>query len=169
MINKFDSETAFVSGPVEFIDDEELFSKMQRLEFSSLIIVGAALIGIKEPIICNAANLGFRKSVFKLVNGYEDNLNLSSGDDEFLMQKISSQTDYKIKFCFDKNAISYTNPNSTFKDFISQRKRWSSKSFYYVKKSITFMLALIYLFYLSFLIQFLLGLFLTNYFCEFYF
>ncbi|MBK8945704.1 MAG: glycosyltransferase [Ignavibacteriae bacterium] len=162
MKNKFDSETGFVSGPVEFIEDENLFSKLQRLEFSSLIIVGAALIGIKEPIICNAANLGFRKSVFKMVNGYDDNLNLSSGDDEFLMQKISSNTNFKIKFCYDKNAISFTNPNSSIKEFINQRKRWASKSFYYVKKSITIKLAIIYLFYFSFLAQFLLGLFFNK-------
>ncbi len=159
MVKKFDMETGFVSGPVEFVDDGKLFSKLQKLEFSSLIVVGAALIGINEPIICNAANLGFRKSVFKLVNGYEDNLNLSSGDDEFLMQKISTRTDYKVKFCYDKNAVSYTHPNKTIKEFVNQRKRWASKSFYYVKKSITLKLLFIYIFYLSFLIQFLLGIF----------
>ncbi|MBK7980009.1 MAG: glycosyltransferase [Ignavibacteriae bacterium] len=159
MVKKFDMETGFVSGPVEFVDDGKIFSKLQKLEFSSLIIVGAALIGINEPIICNAANLGFRKSVFKLVNGYEDNLNLSSGDDEFLMQKISTRTDYKVKFCYDKNAVSYTHPNKTIKEFVNQRKRWASKSFYYVKKSITLKLLFIYIFYLSFLIQFLLGIF----------
>lgn len=159
MVKKFDMETGFVSGPVEFVDDGKLFSKLQKLEFSSLIIVGAALIGINEPIICNAANLGFRKSVFKLVNGYEDNLNLSSGDDEFLMQKISTRTDYKVKFCYNKNAVSYTHPNKTIKEFVNQRKRWASKSFYYVKKSITLKLLFIYIFYLSFLIQFLLGIF----------
>ena len=159
MVKKFDMETGFVSGPVEFVDDGKIFSKLQKLEFSSLIVVGAALIGINEPIICNAANLGFRKSVFKLVNGYEDNLNLSSGDDEFLMQKISTRTDYKVKFCYDKNAVSYTHPNKTIKEFVNQRKRWASKSFYYVKKSITLKLLFIYIFYLSFLIQFLLGIF----------
>lgn len=159
MLNKFDDETAFVSGPVEFIEDETLFSKLQRLEFSSLIVVGAALIGIEEPIICNAANLGFRKSVFKIVNGYEDNLNLSSGDDEFLMQKIAATTNYKIKFCYDRNAVSYTSPNSSIQEFVNQRKRWASKSFFYAKKSITLKLAMIYLFYLSFFAQFLLGIF----------
>ena len=159
MINKFDDETAFVSGPVEFIEDETTFSKLQRLEFSSLILVGAGLIGKDEPIICNAANLGFRKSVFNLVNGYEGNLNLSSGDDEFLMQKIANETKYKIKFCFDDKAKSFTQPNSTISQFFNQRKRWASKSLYYVKKSTTLKLVMIFLFYLGIIAQLILGLF----------
>jgi cellulose synthase/poly-beta-1,6-N-acetylglucosamine synthase-like glycosyltransferase len=162
IVNMFDYKTAFVSGPVEFIQDESIFSQFQRLEFSGLILVGAGLIGLKEPIICNAANLGFRKSVYELVGGYADNLNLSSGDDEFLMQKISRETNFNIKFSFDRSAMSYTKPNSTFKQFFNQRKRWASKSFFYVKKSTTIKLTFIYLFYLGLLAQLLLGIFYSN-------
>ena len=160
--NMFDYKTAFVSGPVEFIDDESTFTKFQRLEFSGLILVGAGLIGLKKPLICNAANLGFRKSVYEMVGGYDDNLNLSSGDDEFLMQKISRETSLQIKFCFDRSAMSYTKPNSTLSEFFNQRKRWASKSFYYVKKSTTFALTLIYLFYLGLLVQLILGIFYSD-------
>ncbi len=157
--NMFDYKTAFVSGPVEFIDDGTTFSKFQKLEFTGLILVGAGLIGLKEPLICNAANLGFRKSVYEMVGGYDDNLNLSSGDDEFLMQKISLETDFQIKFCFDKSAMSFTKPSSTLREFLNQRKRWASKSFYYVKRSTTLKLTLIYLFYLGLLTQLILGIF----------
>ncbi len=128
--------TAFVSGPVEFMSNGSFFYEIQKLEFSSLIFVGAGLIGIKSPIICNAANLGFRKSVFFEVGGYNDNLLLSSGDDEFLMQKIARQTNYDIKFCLNKNAIAYTLPNENLSQFYQQRKRWASKGFHYVDKSI---------------------------------
>ena len=159
MVNSFDENTGFVSGPVEFISNGNLFSDLQKIEFSSLILVGAGLIGIKQPIICNAANLGFRKSVFNKVGGYEDNLNISSGDDEFLMQKISRDTDYDVKFCYDKKAISFTEPNKNIEQFYQQRKRWASKSLHYIKKSIILKLVLIFLFYLGIIIQLLLGIF----------
>ncbi|MCB0731015.1 MAG: glycosyltransferase [Ignavibacteriae bacterium] len=162
MSEQFDENTAFVSGPVEFTSDGSLFSELQKIEFSSLIIVGAGLIGINNPIICNAANLGFRKSVFNEVGGYEDNLNLSSGDDEFLMQKIFRLTDYKIKFCLNSDAISHTNPNKTLNEFYQQRKRWASKGFHYVDNNIVFKLILIFLFYLSIPIQLLLGIFFDS-------
>lgn len=159
MQKMFDNKTAFVSGPVQFSSNSTLFEELQALEFSSLIIVGAGLIGINNPIICNAANLGFRKSVYFEVGGYEDNLNVSSGDDEFLMQKIHRKTDYKIKFCFNKDALVLTEPNKSVKEFYQQRKRWASKGFHYVDKKITFKLILIFLFYLGIPCQLLLGIF----------
>ncbi|MCW8850021.1 MAG: glycosyltransferase [Melioribacteraceae bacterium] len=159
MISYFDENTAFVSGPVEFMSNGTLFFEIQKLEFSSLILVGAGLIGIKSPIICNAANLGFRKSVFFEVDGYNDNLSISSGDDEFLMQKISSQTKYNIKFCMNKNAMVSTLPNENISQFYQQRKRWASKGFHYADKGIVIKLILIFLFYLGIPAQLFLGLY----------
>jgi cellulose synthase/poly-beta-1,6-N-acetylglucosamine synthase-like glycosyltransferase len=161
MVSYFDKKTAFVSGPVEFYSNKTLFQNLQKIEFSSLILVGAGLIGNNTPIICNAANLGFRKSIFNKVGGYKDNLNLSSGDDEFLMQKIHRQTDFKIKFCFNKDAISSTAPNASIDEFYQQRRRWASKGFHYVDKNITLKLIAIFLFYLSLPIQILLGIFVN--------
>lgn len=162
LTNYFDKQTAFVSGPVEFESNGTIFQDLQKLEFSSLILVGAGLIGINKPIICNAANLGFRKSVFNNVGGYEDNLNLSSGDDEFLMQKISRKTDYKIKFCFNNGAKAFTNANISISDFYQQRKRWASKGFHYRDYGIVLKLTVIFLFYLSLPVQFFLGLFFNQ-------
>ncbi|MCP5063649.1 MAG: glycosyltransferase [Ignavibacteriae bacterium] len=159
MVNMFDKETGFVSGPVEFISNKTLFSELQKIEFSSLILVGAGLIGVKQPIICNAANLGFRKAVFDEVGGYDDNLNISSGDDEFLMQKISHQTNYKVKFCSDKNAISFTYPNKSIDEFYQQRKRWASKGLYYVQRTTVAKLVLIFFFYIGLITQLFLGVF----------
>jgi len=159
MISCFDKETAFVSGPVVFTEEETLFNDVQRLEFASLVIVGAGLIGSGKPTICNAANLAYRKSVFDEVKGYEDNMNLSSGDDELLMQKIAKNTNYKIKFCADKNALIQTKPNSNIKEFYNQRKRWASKGLFYFDKSLIFRLILIFLFYMNFIVLGVIGLF----------
>ena len=131
-LSKFmDNETGFISGPVEFISDSNLFSKMQRLEFAGLVITGAGLIGSGNPIICNAANIAYRKKVFEEVGGFSYQMSLSSGDDELLMQKIHRDTNYKIKFALDKNAIVSTEANPTLKDFYHQRKRWASKGLFY--------------------------------------
>jgi cellulose synthase/poly-beta-1,6-N-acetylglucosamine synthase-like glycosyltransferase len=50
----------FISGPVEFKSNGNLFGKMQKLEFAGLVITGAGLIGSGNPIICNAANIAYR-------------------------------------------------------------------------------------------------------------
>jgi len=154
----FDPVTGFVSGPVEFISDGNLFSEFQKLEFAGLVLTGAGLIGSNHPTICNAANIAYRKNVFIDVGGFKDNMNLSSGDDELLMQKVSKDTDFRVKFCIDKKAIVKTSANKTIENFIQQRKRWASKGLFYADKSLVLKLMLIYTFYFGLILQLILGL-----------
>lgn len=162
MLSYFSDDTAFVSGPVEFTAGNKLFEKLQKLEFAGLILTGAGLIGNNTPVICNGANSAFRKKVFYEVGGYEDIMNLSSGEDELLMQKIAAETNYKINFCADKRAIVNTEPAGTITNFIDQRQRWASKGLFYKNKLLVIKLILIFLFYASLIIQPLLGLFYNN-------
>jgi cellulose synthase/poly-beta-1,6-N-acetylglucosamine synthase-like glycosyltransferase len=155
----FDSLTGFVSGPVEFEENSSAFSKFQKLEFAGLVLCGAGLIGSGHPTICNAANIAYRRKVFNEVGGFNDNMNLSSGDDELLMQKISKDTDFKVKFCINKNAIVKTEANKTAGDFYQQRKRWASKGLFYSDKLLVLKLILIYSFYVGLIVQIFLGLF----------
>jgi len=164
LINYFDEETAFVSGPVEFVDDNTFFAGLQRLEFAGLIFTGAGLIGAGTPVICNAANLAYRKKIFEEVGGFSDNMGISSGDDELLMQKIASHKKYKIKFCPEKDSMVFTEPNSGLNQLMNQRKRWASKGLHYKDKGLIFTLTLIFLFYLGLLIQPFLGLFISKFF-----
>ncbi len=169
LLKFMDEKSGFISGPVEFISDSNLFSKMQRLEFAGLVITGAGLIGSGNPIICNAANIAYRKKVFNEVGGFSYQMSLSSGDDELLMQKIHRDTNYKIKFALNKNAIVSTEANPTIKDFYHQRKRWASKGLFYGDNLLLLKLVLIFLFYLSLIIQPILGILLsTKYFLTFF-
>jgi len=164
MISCFDDITAFVAGPVQFSNSKTFFEKIQQLEFAGLILSSAGLIGANKPMICSSANLGFRKNVFIEVGGYDNLMNLSSGDDELLMQKIAHDTEYKIRFCFDKAALVSTTANKSFAEFAQQRKRWASKGLFYKNKFITIQLLLIFLFYLGLIIQLVMGLTINNYF-----
>ncbi len=159
MVVRFEDNTGLISGPVSFFESNNLFSKLQRLEFAGLILSGAGLIGNKTPMIASSANLAFRKSVFDEVGGYNNLMNLSSGDDELLMQKIAYSTDYEVKFCLNKEALVYTNPNKNIEEFAQQRKRWASKGLFYENKLIIAQLLLIFLFYIGLIVQLFLGLF----------
>ncbi len=160
----FDKNTAFVSGPVKFISNNTLWFKLQQLEFAGLVLAGGGLIGAGRPTICNAANIAFKKSVFFEVGGYSDNMNLSSGDDELLMQKINSTTNYDVKFCNNPLAVVSTHPNNTINEFYNQRKRWASKGTHYKNKFLVLALILIYLFFLSFPVQIITGILINKYF-----
>lgn len=166
LVASFDDKIGFISAPVIFDKSEnktvKIFDEIQKLEFMGLVLVGAGLIGTEHPTICNAANIAYRKKVFDEVNGFMDNLNLSSGDDELLMQKIHKITDYKIKFVFNENVIVKTKPNKNMRQFFHQRKRWASKGLFYENKLLILRLIFIYLFFVGLLVQFFFGIFLDS-------
>ena len=149
LLGNFDDETGFVSGPVKFKSEEKFFSQLQQLEFAGLVITGAGLIGGGSPIICNAANIAYRKNAFDEVKGFNDNLNISSGDDEFLMQKVSKSKKYKVKFSVNPDSFVETAANKNLNEFYHQRKRWASKGLFYNSKLLILRLVLIFLFFLS--------------------
>jgi len=164
LISNFNDETGFVSAPVEFIDDKTLFSKIQKLEFAGLIITGAGLIGAGSPTICNAANIAYRENVFDEVGGFKNQMDLSSGDDELLMQKIAKDTDYKVRFSINKKSIVKTHTNRNIGEFYHQRKRWASKGLFYRDKNLIIKLVLIYFFYVGLALQPILAIALSDYF-----
>jgi poly-beta-1,6-N-acetyl-D-glucosamine synthase len=156
------ANTAMTAGAVRFYPVNGLFEEIQTLEFAALIIAGAGLIGIGTPIICNGANLAYRKKVFNDLGGFKDNLHLASGDDEFLMRKIKRETDLNIKFSAEKESVVYTRPNSSLGEFLNQRKRWGSKGLFY-EWGIRIQLTIIFLFFISLLLQLILGIFSSIY------
>jgi len=148
MVNRFEENVGFVSGPVVYANEKTLFHKLQSLEFLGLITVGAGAIGNGQPVICNGANVAYRKNVFYKVGGFRGVDGLASGDDELLMQKIALQKKWKVVFALSEATIVKTRPLDTLKQFLNQRKRWASKGVHYQSKSLVAMLVGIYLYFL---------------------
>lgn len=163
LISCFDDNTGFVYGPIDYYVQDTYFSKFQQLDYRSLVISGAGLIGSGNPAVCGGANISYRKKVFHDVGGFSDNLHFSSGDDELLMQKIHSDTPFNVRFCSNIKAIVKTEPAKDFQEFINQRKRWASKSLFYKNTGLKLQLGLIFFFFLSIAIAFILG-FAVSYF-----
>jgi cellulose synthase/poly-beta-1,6-N-acetylglucosamine synthase-like glycosyltransferase len=140
--------SVLISAPVVFHHESTFFEKIQSLEFLSLVGIGAASIGNNSPNLCNGANLAYKKTVFFEVNGFSGNMDISSGDDEFLLHKIAEKYPGQIVFQNNKDAIVYTNALKTIPDFIRQRKRWVSKSTKYKKREVFLILLFVYAFHL---------------------
>jgi len=128
MINPFrESRIKFVSGPVAIESGPDLFSKLQSLEFSSLLGTGAAMLCLHYPLMCNGANIAFRKATFLEVNGYSGVDDTSTGDDVYLMQKIFLKYPEALLFNKSESAMVKTHPAESLTALINQRTRWASK------------------------------------------
>lgn len=125
------NDVVCVSAPVYFAGADNIFEKMQVVEFASLVGSGAASLGLNMPNMCNGANFSYKKMAFLEVSGYEGVEHLISGDDEFLMHKIAAKFPKKVAFLRDERVIVHTQAQKTLKYFINQRKRWASKWQYY--------------------------------------
>lgn len=163
LIESFDENTGFVAGKIVYTNTKNFFELIQKIEFASLVSIGAAFIGNKIPLLANGASCAYRKDLFYKVGGFKDNLVLASGDEEFLMQKIRFDTDYKIRFCVLDNSTTFTEPVHSPVKFINQRKRWVSKVLFYRNKMLIPVLVLLYLFYLVFLFSIFLALLSTSF------
>jgi cellulose synthase/poly-beta-1,6-N-acetylglucosamine synthase-like glycosyltransferase len=128
-----------ISGPVLYFKERNVFEKLQTLEFLYLIGLGAASIGNREASTCNGANLAYRKDIFMELNGFQGIEELASGDDELFLHKVAAKYPEKIGFCKSREAVVYTEAKDSLSSFISQRKRWASKSTHYKKKAIVYL------------------------------
>ncbi len=114
-------------GAVKIESGNSFFSKLQSMEFVSLVGSGIATLSYGLPTMCNGANLSFRKSAFIAVDGYVGNLDIPSGDDEFLMQKIDKKFPKGISFIPEGDAVVSTHAHKNILAFIQQRMRWAGK------------------------------------------
>jgi poly-beta-1,6-N-acetyl-D-glucosamine synthase len=121
-----DRQQKLIVGPVR-MSGSDLFGHMQQMEFASLIGSAASSLSLDYPIMCNGANLAYRRSAFLEVGGYDGNSHIASGDDEFLMRKIHTRYNKGISFLLSKDAIVSTQPTATLQQFLQQRVRWAGK------------------------------------------
>jgi poly-beta-1,6-N-acetyl-D-glucosamine synthase len=125
-INSQNQRVRFISAPV-LMRGETWFAKMQTIEFSSLILAGAAAIEAQKPNMCSAANMIFCKETFVTIDGYKGFEHIASGDDEFLLHKIAKKYPDSIRYLKAYNAVVRTHACHSVWAFFNQRIRWGSK------------------------------------------
>ncbi|TYP91526.1 cellulose synthase/poly-beta-1,6-N-acetylglucosamine synthase-like glycosyltransferase [Sphingobacterium allocomposti] len=140
IVSYFERTGAYmVSSPVIYSEEKSYFERLQTLEFLYLIGLGAAGIGNGSPTTCNGANLAYRRDVFYEMGGFRGIDNVASGDDELFLHKVAERYADRIKFCKSIAAAVFTDAKPTVSAFISQRKRWASKSTKYKDKRVVWL------------------------------
>lgn len=117
-----------IVAPVTYSYSSNFLGIFQLLDFLSL--QGATLggFGINKPFLCNGANFGYRKSIFKQLNGFKGNTNIASGDDIFLLEKAVKTYGKDVRYLKCDQAVVSTLPQDSWRALIGQRLRWASKT-----------------------------------------
>ncbi len=152
--------TAFVAGPVRIGENGGFLSRVDRLELLGLVTMGAGLIGAGRPVICNGANLAYRKSSFLAARGYGGDQ--AWCEDETIMHRIHDRRLGTIVFNSDAESVVTTAASASLRAFWKQRLRWSSKGGHYENTSILLSLVLLYFYFLIFLTTTIAGIFYST-------
>ena len=140
------SKAKMIIMPVSYNYDSSFLGLFQILDFMSLQGITAASVKLKNPLMCNGANLAYRKAAFLELNGFKGVANLASGDDMFLLHKMNKKFPGEISYLKSTDVVVYTDPMKSIASFLNQRIRWAGKSKYYKDFKLKFILLIIYLF-----------------------
>ena len=117
-----------ICGPVDIGPVRGLLSGLQSMEKAALMISAFAWSHIGYPLLASAANLAMRRSALMRIGKDPWNRRLVSGDDVFLMHKVSKLNGKRaVLFLANRDILVRTMPESGLKAFFNQRIRWASK------------------------------------------
>ena len=117
-------------GPVCYQSKNTLASKILELELMGLSAMASSTIAMKKPILANAANMSYSRTLFFEVGGYETKVKNQSpsGDDIDLMRRVFSKHKSAIRYVKHPNALVKTELPQNVREFFNQRLRWAGKT-----------------------------------------
>jgi len=107
---------------------DRLIEHFQWLDFAAAMAITANGIVRQKYFLANGANLCYSRHMFDCVGGFAGNETIASGDDIFLIKKMSKDDPHNTGFLADRAAIVTTKAESSWKALMHQRKRWAGKS-----------------------------------------
>lgn len=131
--NEFcDQDLGFLSGPAPLIDHPSEIQRAFELDSLSQDAFSGGGMSQNRVLSCTGRNMAYRRLVFDEVQGYDEIRHFPSGDDDLLLQKIASNTSWKIRYLPHPDMVVASSPPQTLKQFVRQRLRFASKgSAYY--------------------------------------
>ncbi|WP_422107469.1 glycosyltransferase [Winogradskyella sp.] len=122
---------------------------LTALQYFSYAKLGFPYMGVGR-------NMAYRKELFFNNNGFNGHMALKSGDDDLFINEVANHSNTEI--CVSKESFTISEPKTSFKDWILQKRRHISTAKYYKTKH----QLVLGLFYLSQLLFWVLGIILLS-------
>lgn len=105
------------------IRPRSLFESMQAVEWAMNHTLALGGVGLRQPLGCFGNNLSIRREVYDALGGY-GNIRFSVTEDLALLQAVFA-AGYELRYVCDEAATVETKPCATFREYLSQHKRWA--------------------------------------------
>jgi len=133
MCAHFNNEKTIVLGYGAYSKvKNSILNKLIRFETLITAIQYFSFAKIGVPYMGVGRNLAYTKSTFFSVNGFMSHMKIRSGDDDLFINQVANKSNTEI--CFSKNSFTKSNPKTTFKHWITQKRRHISTAKHYKLK-----------------------------------
>ena len=117
----FSSKKQIVLGYGSYFKKKGLLNKLIRFDtlLTAIQYFSFALVGI--PYMGIGRNLAYSSNVYYDNGGFVSHMEIQPGDDDLFINQVATKTNTAI--CFTKNSFTYSKSKSTWKEWISQKKK----------------------------------------------
>ncbi len=130
IISAFESNTGMLIGPAP-LEGHNILTRLISLDSYASAFISAGSIGWNIGITCTGRNQAYRRTAYDEVRGFDKIAHSLSGDDDLLLQTVSRNTNWKLKFLTDPKAAVFSPTVKNFTAYIRQHLRHVSASKYY--------------------------------------
>ncbi|MGL1904363.1 MAG: glycosyltransferase [Fibrobacterales bacterium] len=147
MSQNFHSAIEIVQGPKQIRGNNTPVIVYQKIETLVLTLLEGTLFTLKFPVIASAPSLGYLRTLYNAVGGFEDHKQYISGDDDMLVQAMSKKAQ---DFCYnlDPAAAVQTSGVQSVSELFSQRARWCSNATHYENRWYVLLIFTVYAYFL---------------------
>lgn len=134
MARNFTPDTDIVLGYGAYLNKKKSF--LNKLITYDTLFIGLQYLGMAKAgkaYMGVGRNMAYRKEVFFKLNGFATTLHLRSGDDDLLINKAAKPDNTRIEVAAD--SITWSEPNTTYRNWYFQKERHLSVSSHYNPKS----------------------------------
>lgn len=155
MASHFSIEKQLILGYGAYKKTRGLLNAVIRFEtvMTAMQYFSYAKIGI--PYMGVGRNLGYTTNLYYENDGFMSHIKIPSGDDDLFVNEVATKGNTAL--CYQPNAFTYSIPKKTWNQWRHQKKRHSSTAKFY-KTHHKILLALYYIFNLSFWLVAVMGL-----------
>lgn len=127
------NDCVMLCGSVSIKSQNTFMARLQQLETGAFMVAAAGSIAHGRALMCSAANMCYKKSMYESVHSYmEATLQYASGDDVFLLHACADKYGAdSIGYVISPHAVVYTHAVSSLSGFLRQRSRWAGKTPHY--------------------------------------
>ncbi len=133
MVRNFTADTDYVLGYGGYIKRKGFINKLIKFDTLFIAIQYFGMAISKKPYMGVGRNLAYKKEAFYRNKGFASILQFRSGDDDLLINKFAKGHNTRVEI--SKEGSTWSEPNSTFKQWYKQKERHLSVSENYSQTS----------------------------------